>query len=316
MHTSGPRSAAVDLADLIAPIEPASFLKSYWETKPLVLLRDDPRRYAGLFCFDDVDFVLSSLAKAGPGQSAMASLVVDGSRVPVSFGGTSRDSVEGLDGVLRRIMGGATLLIERIERFTSPLLSFSERLQRTLHARVGINLYLTPEAAQGFDAHFDSHDVFILQISGTKDWRIFGSPVHLPLPGMSMSQKTADLGQPEHEVRLREGDLLYIPRGFAHEARTTTTHSLHLTVGITVPKWIDLLTAALSDLATRDERLRRSVPVGLMEGERAPGAEQFSMLLSWFARTADVSTAAEQLRREWVSGRPPSLSEIFRDEIP
>jgi hypothetical protein len=78
-------------------------------------------------------------------------------------------------------------------------------------------------------------------------------------------------GEPVHDVVLRPGDTLYLPRGWLHEAVTSSSDSLHLTVGLNVYTWADALRAALAD-AEADVELRRSVPAEGTGGEAALGA--------------------------------------------
>jgi ribosomal protein L16 Arg81 hydroxylase len=134
-------------------------------------------------------------------------------------------------------------------------------LEADFQHRVGVNLYLTPRSAQGLRPHVDSHDVVILQIDGVKEWRVGGV--------LSRSSPTAALpGEPIDSVPdaqgylLTPGDALYIPRGYAHEAVTQTSSSLHLTVGIHVLTWADLLGEALHLVAAENPDLRRALPVG------------------------------------------------------
>src|SRR5207253_2896853 len=115
------------------------------------------------------------------------------------------------------------------------------------HCPVHGNLYLTPAQSQGFDAHFDAHEVFALQLDGVKHWRLYGLAAVLPLACEKANVPRSSLGPPQ-EVRLEAGDLLYIPRGHAHEAFTSDQPSLHLTIGINVYRWSDLLQHALKDL--------------------------------------------------------------------
>ena len=49
--------------------------------------------------------------------------------------------------------------------------------------------------------------------------------------------------------RCAPGDTLYLPRGWLHEALTSDTDSLHITVGVNVYTWLDALRAALDELA-------------------------------------------------------------------
>lgn len=111
---------------------------------------------------------------------------------------------------------------------------------------VGINMYLTPPNSQGLARHFDDHCVFVCQLFGTKKWTVFSPPnAQLPrlyepldrLPGAEAEVSVAEC----REILLKEGDILYIPRGFPHEACTdnggsngSAGSSLHLTLGIEV----------------------------------------------------------------------------------
>ncbi|MFE7801970.1 JmjC domain-containing protein [Nocardia sp. NPDC057440] len=53
-------------------------------------------------------------------------------------------------------------------------------LGRQISARFQVNAYLTPRSSQGFATHCDTHDVFVLQIAGTKRWSVFDAEVALP----------------------------------------------------------------------------------------------------------------------------------------
>ncbi|TKY54502.1 Bifunctional lysine-specific demethylase and histidyl-hydroxylase NO66 [Spatholobus suberectus] len=108
---------------------------------------------------------------------------------------------------------------------------------------VGANLYLTPPNSQGLACHFDDHCVFVCQIFGSKQWTIFSPPSQL-LPRLYDSLLGSDIDCTKagrREFFLREGDVLYIPRGFPHEAYTNSDagdgspeFSLHLTLSIEV----------------------------------------------------------------------------------
>lgn len=111
---------------------------------------------------------------------------------------------------------------------------------------VGANMYLTPPNSQGLACHYDDHCVFVCQLFGAKQWKIFSQPsVQLPrlyhpcdiVNGVKAESSLAGCRQ----FLLREGDILYIPRGFLHEACTeddghtgSAEFSLHLTLGVEV----------------------------------------------------------------------------------
>ncbi|KAK2412483.1 hypothetical protein QL285_047671 [Trifolium repens] len=111
---------------------------------------------------------------------------------------------------------------------------------------VGANLYLTPPNSQGLACHFDDHCVFVCQIFGSKKWTVFSQPGQM-LPRLydSLCGSGVDCSKAgRREFFLKEGDVLYIPRGFPHEAYTnygvesvddgSPGFSLHLTLSIEV----------------------------------------------------------------------------------
>ncbi|GAU34760.1 hypothetical protein TSUD_205640 [Trifolium subterraneum] len=111
---------------------------------------------------------------------------------------------------------------------------------------VGANLYLTPPNSQGLACHFDDHCVFVCQIFGSKKWTVFSRPSQM-LPRLydSLCGSVIDCSKTgRREFFLKEGDVLYIPRGFPHEAYTNYSvesvddgspgFSLHLTLSIEV----------------------------------------------------------------------------------
>ena len=110
---------------------------------------------------------------------------------------------------------------------------------------------------------------------------------------------------------VRDGTVLYIPRGFLHEARTGPAHSVHLTVGIKAPTWADLFQEAAADLATRDARFRRSIPVGLGRSRDAQTMEtKFNSLLLAFAEKADFSRALDRCVPKGPGLMPPIATVI------
>ena len=128
---------------------------------------------------------------------------------------------------------------------------------------VGINMYLTPQGEkQAFEVHMDYMDGLILQVAGCKRWRVYNPESYpeslrgvAPIKGnmIKPDQKHIDLMSFE-EYELRQGDVLYIPKGTLHEAATNCTiddnvtdqkignnkskpqiPSVHLTIGIEDP---------------------------------------------------------------------------------
>ena len=63
------------------------------------------------------------------------------------------------------------------------------------------------------------------------------------------------------EIDLNPGDLLYLPRGFVHTTSTPDGFSLHVTLGMTVYTWVELL-AEFAQSGKSDPGCRRALPPG------------------------------------------------------
>ena len=172
---------------------------------------------------------------------------------------------------------GATLVLQALHRTWPPLLTFSQQLAAELGHPVQINAYVTPPQSRGFDDHYDVHDVFVLQISGEKRWRIH-EPVHpSPLRNQPWTDRRDEVAAmagtpPVIETVLAPGDCLYLPRGYLHAADALGDISTHLTIG--VHTWTrhgvarTMLDRALLDLAD-DIDIRTSLPLGVRVDEPA-----------------------------------------------
>ncbi len=123
------------------------------------------------------------------------------------------------------------------------------------------NAYLTPPGAAGLAPHHDTHDVFVLQVAGTKHWTVREPVVDTPLP-RHVSDHDAAAGQPVlFEAVMEPGDTLYLPRGFVHSAAAQQGVSLHLTIGVLATTVHDVL-RLLVDRAGDEVAFRRSLPPG------------------------------------------------------
>lgn len=118
-------------------------------------------------------------------------------------------------------------------------------------------VYATP-AGKGTAAHFDQNTNFVLQLHGTKEWRLATNDhVERPLTRHTIGlppdpelQTYAHLPMPDRmpddaqSIVLNPGSLLFVPRGVWHE--THATHdALSLNFTYSAPTWLDLLGAAM-----------------------------------------------------------------------
>jgi hypothetical protein len=199
---------------------------------------------------------------------------------------------------------GATIIVQALQLHWHPAAVYCRGLEQALGFPVQANAYATPAAAQGFAVHHDTHDVFVLQVSGTKRWRIYAPVLELPLSGQRWSPALGDPGPPVDDLTLGPGDTLYLPRGWPHEAVAQDADSLHITVGLHVPTRLDALRAALDECGD-DVEFRRAL---------GPDGELPPALLERLAERLAPGAVARRARRRFVDGRRPvadgRLSEV------
>lgn len=155
--------------------------------------------------------------------------------------GTKRIAVPRLryEKLTQELNSGATLVLDAVDELYEPLRALAEALELFFHERIQINAYASWKTSRGFDLHWDDHDVFILQVTGRKQWLIHGMTRAYPLTGDPKEPKPTD--PPLWDHILEAGDLLYIPRGFWHVAYPLNEPTLHLTVGVHNRAGLDLL---------------------------------------------------------------------------
>jgi len=135
-------------------------------------------------------------------------------------------------------------------------------------------------------------------VSGHKHWRIYAPILELPGKDQRWKSELADtVGPPVHDLTLRAGDTLYIPRGWPHEATAADAASLHITVGLHPPTRLDAMRAALAACAD-DVEFRRT-----LDG----GGELPAELIERLAARLAPDDVARRARRRFVDGRRPIL---------
>ncbi|HZB48267.1 MAG TPA: cupin domain-containing protein [Mycobacteriales bacterium] len=227
------------------------------------------------------------------------------------------------DRLLQLVLDGSTLVLQGLHRTWPPLVDFGSRLATELGHPVQINAYITPPQSRGFSAHFDVHDVFVLQVAGEKRWMIH-EPVHpAPLRDQEWTRfrpavERAAAGDPTIDTVLRPGDALYLPRGYLHAAEALGDVSVHLTIGIhSVTRYA--LVEALAALAADEPELRVSLPLGVDVSDPeqlGPDlAATVEALTGWLGK-ADPAAVADQVRRRvWTATRPEPVAPLAQAAV-
>jgi hypothetical protein len=85
------------------------------------------------------------------------------------------------DMLVRLFADGSTMVLQALHRVWPPILEFCQCSRPSSGHPVQANAYVTPPQNQGFSAHYDVHDVFVLQIEGEKQWRSIRRSLASPL---------------------------------------------------------------------------------------------------------------------------------------
>ena len=289
---------------LIAPIGREVFLRAHWEQLPLVVHREDRTYWRDLLTADDVNRALTTRHMHHPAVgliNAARKVAPEEYTYPSGLIDTAR--------LYRNFAEGSSMSLNGFETEHPALANLCRSMERDLSTRFQTNLYYTPENAQGFRTHYDSHDVFVLQVHGSKHWRLYNTPVELPYRRQEFHPEEHPVGDVTAEFVLHQGDMAYVPRGLMHDARTTGEESLHVTLGVLFTSWTDLVVESLGLLGLRDPAFRKGLPVGYARAgfDRDPAKAQFRELLHRFAEKADFDAAFEHFIDDLVDTRQPLL---------
>jgi hypothetical protein len=160
--------------------------------------------------------------------------------------------------VLEEFERGATIVLQGLHHLWLPLARYCRHLEAFLGHPVQANAYYTPAGSQGLPVHHDTHEVLSLQVAGEKRWLVYEPVLELPLKDQRYRSALGEPGGPVLDVELAAGDTLYLPRGWLHQALTSRSDSLHITVGVNVRRWVDEARAEL-DAAEADVAFRRTI---------------------------------------------------------
>ena len=300
---------------LLEPFSLPEFRDAYYEKAPLLLKRQSPAYYENLLTLDRLNEHI--------GGSRLSSdalrLARDGKELKAeefTFADTSPNGLRGGDTVDKDLLfakfyEGYTIILTEYERHSAVLLRLLHDIERTFHTSVMSNVYLTPRNAQGFSAHWDTHDVFILQFSGTKDWMIYDSPILLPARQQRYRGREWTRVEPTLTATLEPGDLLYVPRGFVHEARSQEAVSGHVTIGLYVYTYAHLL-QTIADNAHADPWLRKSLPADF---QSVTADDEFLRRIHRFFDNADLPAYVERLHDDFAATRLPDATDRLADYV-
>lgn len=290
-----------------------AFLADHWE-RTLLLHHGGSalaERVTALLSSDDLVALIADHGLRSP----FFRLIRDGRGLPPSSylrsAGAGHTTVHDLahpGRIAAEVWDGATVVGQALQRTWPPLRDLCRGLAEELGHRVQANAYLSPPDAEGFALHYDTHDVFVLQVEGTKHWTVHAPEDLLP-HRRGRGAPAPAFGEPVWSGVLEPGDCLYLPRGFGHQARTSTTASLHLTVGVLAFTWRHVLRVLAEVLPEEDVAFREALPVGALGDRGGEGCldeawKGFRELLGDRLDELDPEVLVARLERQLWSAHP------------
>lgn len=239
---------------ILSPVTLATFFESYWEQQPLYIERS-AAAFSYLFDFSSFETLLGTQPLYFPGLQ----LTQSGKTIDV---GSYTDDQSAIipSRLFEYHAEGASVVLSQAQKLFPPLAQLCREVVRTLNMRCQTNVYISPAGNKGFNAHYDSHDVFILQVSGAKTFNFYPSTVELPFPEEQFDPSRLQPSPIDESIALSAGDTLYIPRGVVHDAiADETAPSVHVTLGVYPMLLRDVLIESVQRLAQQDSLFRQSV---------------------------------------------------------
>jgi ribosomal protein L16 Arg81 hydroxylase len=232
------------------------FFEQIWERKHLFIPSSGGRTYDELLPSSELDAFFSRNDVRFPSVQ----VVKEGRNVALGkyarqlkIGSYRSDGLIDMDLVAEAYRKGSTILVQLMQNSFVGLAEFAEALRCFFRSKIDVHAFLTPPNAQGLKAHYDAASAFLIQLRGAKQWRLYEMQVEAPAQSFDASRPIT--GSPIAEVTLGQGDVLYLPRGLPHEGVTLDAESVHLTVVLFPPSWLEILSSVLKE-CQKDEGFR------------------------------------------------------------
>lgn len=209
--------------------------------------------------------------------------------------------------IYQRLLLGDSLRLREMECFldpAEPVIALLRQMVLTLqHPKESLSCYVSPANAVGLGAHWDDTEIFTLQISGKKRWRLF----HRVDTDRSGICDPEQLAAPTQDFVLEPGDLLYLPRGHVHEV-TSEGPSFSLTIVFAPFAWRSLLDNLVERLA-HTSAFMAPLPAGVLLEPNGADALQSELtarvaLIREELSRLDAQTLLDGLSAKLVSGMP------------
>lgn len=291
--------------ELIAPLQVEHFLREYHDRRPIHIPAPADAARHGAFQWERLNALLSIRSHWTQDN---VKLIMNSHPIAPEFymdetiGRADPAKIDVFFGM------GASLVANNVHEIAPEVRAVCNMLGQQFSGRAGANAYCSFGGVQAFATHFDLHDVFAIHCEGEKIWRLYENRAENPIthpPATEDAQARIDAarGRLVHEVKMQPGDVLYIPRGWYHDALASSNASLHLSFGV-LPYHGRLLFQLLEEEALNLSAFRAYLP-----DARTDGGDALKTRLSELANTlASIMTSPRFLAD--VANKQGGLREI------
>ncbi len=243
------------MSKILAPVEYQNFYNDYWEAHPLHIERSDSSYFKQLLSEESLLALIESGAASFPDVQAI------NARSPIPVCDYTKDKMAiCAERMMQCYADGATIVVSEVHRKFPALQEACLEFSKTHQMRCQANAYLSPAGNQGFHSHYDTHDVFVLQVAGRKKFQFYSAGIKLPFIDDTYTPEHKAHSEMMDEVEVSSGDTLYIPRGIVHDAIADDGEpSLHITLGAFPFVLRDLLQEMMQVASENDVAYRSSV---------------------------------------------------------
>jgi len=165
IKTSDGRSLEGDVLQyLIDPLPVDEFLHEIWEERAYVVNRDDSSYFEDIMTFEDLEDVLCNAM----GDEEFGEILFFKNQLQTHY-----------ENAFRAFLDDASVVLNHVDKQWPAINIMCQKLQSRF-PHTFCNMYLTPAGSQAVHPHSDDRDVLLIQIWGTKEWLVYGSPQTLP----------------------------------------------------------------------------------------------------------------------------------------
>ena len=232
------------LQDLVAPLTEPEFARLLRDRVPIWRRCSGENRFEGLLDWDTL-------------RRLIECHVIPPDQLKVTCNMHTVPSFFYVEKGMVNVANLASLLSQGVSLVTNPIESYVPALSALcgdICARLGeatrADAIVSTGTSGALRLHYDPPDVIVLQISGSKRWRIYGPPVTAPVRGMP--QPTTPQSAPVFDEIVRSGDLLFVPAGYWHHCDNGPGLSLHVSIVITPPTGWHAVQALLPQLLAEE----------------------------------------------------------------